>query len=184
MRGVGKSNISRRLGFLTKRPVLATDLLVEYETGQPIPEYVADHGWSSFRDKEFAVLQRIGAMDNVIVDCGGGIVVDVDVDTGTEFLSERKIDALRSRGPVIWLRGDIERLVAKTATDPNRPTLSETTAAGDLMRRREPFYREAADVVLDVEGRKRSAMALQLALQFATELNLSDELVASLRTRR
>jgi shikimate kinase len=49
MRGVGKSNISRRLVFLTKRPVLSTDLLVEYETGYTIPEYVADHGWGSFR---------------------------------------------------------------------------------------------------------------------------------------
>ena len=33
MRGVGKSNLSRRLAVLAKRSVLSTDLLIEYENG-------------------------------------------------------------------------------------------------------------------------------------------------------
>ena len=31
MRGVGKTNIARRVSFLTKRPDMSTDILVEYE---------------------------------------------------------------------------------------------------------------------------------------------------------
>lgn len=184
MRGVGKSNISRRLAFLTKRPVLSTDLLVEYETGFTIPEYVADHGWHSFRQRELAVIERVGAMDRVIVDCGGGVVVDVDPDTGTEVYGEAKVAALQARGPIVWLRGDIERLAAKTAADQNRPSLSDDVSMADLMRRREPFYRAAADVVVDVEGNKRSIMAIDLALQFADELGLDDELVRRIEHKR
>ena len=45
MRGVGKTNIARRVCFLTKRPVMSTDVLVEYEVGLPIPELVAQQGW-------------------------------------------------------------------------------------------------------------------------------------------
>lgn len=184
MRGVGKSNISRRLAFLTKRPVLSTDLLIEYETGMTIPEFVHHHGWTTFRTRELAVVERIGAMDRVIVDCGGGVIVDREPDTGQEVFSDRKVAALRDRGPVVWLRGDIDRLAAKTATDPNRPPLDAQRDAAEIMRRREPFYERAADVVVDVEGRKRSIMALDLALQFAPELGLDDELVQILRKKR
>lgn len=184
MRGVGKSNISRRLAFLTKRPVLSTDLLVEYETGITIPEYVAEHGWHSFRQRELAVIQRVGAMDRVIVDCGGGVIVDVDPDTGAEVYSEQKVAALRSRGPVVWLRGDIDRLAAKTAGDPSRPSLSDELSAAELMHRREPFYRRAADVEIDVEDQKRSLMAIDLAIRFAGELGLDDDLVARIAAKR
>ncbi len=182
MRGVGKSNISRRLGFAAKRPVLSTDLLLEYETGQSIPDFVADHGWARFREREFEIVSRIGALDGVIVDCGGGIVVDLD-DTGSEIYSERCVSALRERGPVVWLRGDVDRLAAKTAMDPNRPSLDASRSAAEVMRRREPLYARAADVVIDVEGRKRSRLARELALRFAPELGLDNELRATLREK-
>lgn len=184
MRGVGKSNISRRLAFLTKRPVLSTDLLVEYETGFSIPDYVADHGWHSFRQRELAVIERVGAMDHVIVDCGGGIVVDVDPDSGSEIFGEEKVAALQARGPIVWLRGDIDRLAAKTAGDPRRPSLNDEVTMTELMRRREPFYRAAADVVIDVEGNKRSIMAIDLALQFSEELGLDADLVRRIERKR
>ena len=45
MRGVGKSYVCRLLTVLTKRPVISTDMMVEYEAGQTIPEIIAaDHG--------------------------------------------------------------------------------------------------------------------------------------------
>lgn len=184
MRGAGKSNVSRRLGFLTKRPVLSTDVLVEYETGMTIPDYVAEHGWASFRTRELAIVERIGAMEGVIVDCGGGIVVDLDPASGEEVFSDRKVRALRDRGPVVWLRGDIDRLAAKTAGDPLRPQLDATRDAADIMRRRLPFYEAAADHVIDVESRKRSEMALDLALRYATDLGLSPDLVRALREKQ
>lgn len=184
MRGAGKSNVSRRLGFLTKRPVLSTDVLVEYESGMTIPEFVAEHGWAAFRLRELAVLERLAAMDRVIVDCGGGIVVDVDTASGEEVYSERKVQALRDRGPVVWLRGDIDRLAAKTASDPSRPALDTTRDAAEIMRRRLPFYEAAADQVIDVESTKRSVMALDLALRYADELGLSPDLVQELRAKR
>ncbi|MFN8125999.1 MAG: shikimate kinase [Candidatus Nanopelagicales bacterium] len=180
MRGVGKSNISRRLGFAAKRPVLSTDVLLHYETGQEIPDFVADHGWPAFREREFEIVTRIAALDQVIVDCGGGIIVDLD-DDGTEIYSERCVAALKTSGPVVWLRGDVDRLAAKTAGDPQRPALHDTRSAAEIMRRREPFYARAADVIIDVEDRKRSRLARELALQFADELGLDDELRATLR---
>jgi broad-specificity NMP kinase len=68
MRGVGKTNIARRISFQTKRPVMSTDVLVEYETGQSIPAFVAEHGWTAFRDAEHEVVGKLSRLDDLIID--------------------------------------------------------------------------------------------------------------------
>jgi shikimate kinase len=165
MRGVGKTNIARRLSFQTKRPVMSTDVLVEYETGQAIPEYVAAHGWSAFRDVEYEVLGKLSHLDDLIVDAGGGIVVDLD--DGIEVYSARKVDLLKHHGEVVFLRGDINRLAAKVANDPRRPTLDTMRSAADLMRARRPFYEAAADWTIDVEGKDRGDIAALIGARYS-----------------
>ena len=168
MRGAGKSNISRRLSFLTKRPVLSTDLLIEYDNdGKSIPDIISESNgdWQKFRQLEYQVAQKISAMDNAIIDCGGGVIVDVD-DDGTEIYSERKIDLLKANGQVVWLKGDIERLAAKVKGDQRRPTLDETRSAQDLMQRRLPFYEQAADIVIDIEGKSRRKITRKIYRRF------------------
>ncbi len=167
MRGVGKSNISRRLSLLSKWPVLSTDLLIEYENGgKSIPEFIAESNgdWQLFREMEFKLVQKISCLDNIIVDCGGGIVVDV-TDDGTEVYSERKVNLLKANGQVIWLKADIERLAAKVQGDQSRPTLDESRSAQEVMCRRLPFYTQAADTVLDVEGMRRRKIARKIYRQ-------------------
>ncbi len=164
MRSVGKSNISRRLSLLTKWPVLSTDLLIEYENGgKSIQKIIAetDGDWKLFRQMEYQVVQKISNFDNVIIDCGGGIVVDI-ADDGTEIYSERKVDLLKANGQVIWLKADIERLAAKVKGDQRRPTLDESRSAQEVMQRRIPFYQQAADIVLDVEGKRRRKTARKI----------------------
>ncbi len=164
MRGVGKSNISRRLCLLTKWPVLSTDLLIEYENGgKSIQEIMSENGgdWQAFREMELQVVQNISKFDNVIVDCGGGVIVDV-ADDGSEVYSERKMDLLKANGRVVFLKADIERLAAKVKGDQRRPTLDETRSAQEVMLRRLPYYQRAADITLDVEGMGRRKAARKL----------------------
>ncbi len=167
MRGVGKSNISRRLSLLSKWPVVSTDLLIEYENGgKSIPEIIAENSgdWRLFREMEFQIVQKISRFDGIIVDCGGGIVVDI-ADDGTEVYSERKVNLLKVNGQVIWLRDDIERLAAKVKGDQRRPTLDESRSAEEVMRRRLPFYAQAADTVIDLEGKRRRKIARKIYRQ-------------------
>jgi len=164
MRGAGKSNISRRLSVLTKWPVLATDQLIQYEhAGRSIPDIIAEAqgDWRLFREMEYQVVQKVARLDSVIVDCGGGIVADVD-ENGDEIYSSRKIDLLKQNGTVIWLRGDIGRLAAKVKDDQARPTLDEQRSVEELMRRRLPFYTRAADMIIDIEGDSRKKLARKI----------------------
>lgn len=165
MRRAGKSNVSRRLAVQIKRPVLSTDVLLEYDLQQSIPRIVGDRGWAGFRDAEFDVLGKIATMDGIIVDCGGGIVVDLDAD-GTEVFSARKVDRLRSIGPIVWLKGDIRRLASKKKHGEKRPSLDDTKSAEQIMRHRLPFYEEAADLVLDIEGKERPELVEEILEHF------------------
>lgn len=161
MRGAGKSNISRRLSVLTKRDVVSSDLLIQYDNeAKTIPEILETHqgSWQAFRHLEYNVVTKISALDGVIIDCGGGIIVDID-GNGDEIFSKRKVDLLRKNGKIIWLKGDIARLAAKTKGDAKRPTLDETKSAEEVMQRRLPFYEEAADIIIDVEGIRRPELA-------------------------
>lgn len=172
MRGAGKSNVSRRLSVLTKRPVLSTDLLIEYENGgKTITEIITeqDGDWRKFRDMEFAVVKKVARLDGLIIDCGGGIIVDLDED-GNEVFSKRKVERLKKGGAIVWLKGDIERLVAKTKGSEKRPSLENKRSAEEVMRHRQPFYERAADIVIDIEGRNRQELAETIVKKFKGKL--------------
>lgn len=169
MRGAGKSNLARRLSVMTKRPVLSSDLLIEYDAGKRIPDIVAEEGWPAFRDREHAVVKKIAALDGAIVDCGGGVIVDLDED-GNEVYSERKMSLLKQTGTVLWLRGDIDTLVARVAAKADRPNLHESRSAAEIMHRRLPFYERAADRVLDIDGFNRLENADRAFAMFAGDM--------------
>ncbi|MCW8915812.1 MAG: shikimate kinase [Magnetovibrio sp.] len=172
MRGAGKSNVSRRLAVLTKRPVFSTDDMIVYENkGKSIDDIIADNkgDWHAFRNMEHDTVKKIANMDGVIVDCGGGVIVDLD-GQGKEFYSKRKVNALKKNGTVVWLKGDIKRLVDKVEKKADRPTLDSRTSTEELMNRRLPFYEKAADVVIDIEGKKRPEIAEEIVTMFKEEL--------------
>ncbi|MBF0401375.1 MAG: shikimate kinase [Magnetococcales bacterium] len=164
LRACGKSSISRHLAQLSKRPVLSTDLLISYEQGgRSIADIVAacQGDWRPFREMEYEVARKVAALDDIIIDTGGGMVVDWD-DQEQEIFSERKVSLLKRNGLLIWLHGEVERLAAKVQGDPSRPTLSDRLSVEELMRRRLPFYQQAADWVVDIEGKTRKELAREI----------------------
>ncbi|MEO5345871.1 MAG: shikimate kinase [Magnetococcus sp. YQC-9] len=150
-RGVGKSSVSRALARQIRYPVLSTDLLISYENdGLPIPEILRrmDGDWRRFRDLEHTVVEKVMRLDGLIIDTGGGVVVDLDAD-GQEIFSDRKVSLLKQNGFVVHLTGDPARLAERTIRDPNRPALSQLFSEEAIMRHRDPFYRRAADLTVD-----------------------------------
>lgn len=163
-RGVGKSSVGRDLSRLSRWPLLSTDLLISYDhQGMAIPEIVQtiEGGWRGFRNLEAAVIAKVACLNQVIIDAGGGVVVDLDAD-GNEIYSDRKMSALKKRGFVIHLTGDPVRLAARVARDSNRPALSTRHSEETIMQRRDPFYRQAADLLIDTTLIRRSDLALRI----------------------
>lgn len=175
-RGVGKTKTARRLSILLRRPVLSTDALVSYECGgQSVADLIRQKGgglaaWKFFREKEFEVLRKISKLRDVIVDCGGGLVVDLD-SKGVERYSARKVNLLRKNSVVIWLKADLGALAKKTAGDSRRPALSGTEEFRQIMRRRNPFYARAAHVAITTRDRGAKSLANRILRKIRPRLN-------------
>ena len=144
-RGAGKSTLARLLAVETGWTALSTDTLVSYEAdGASIAELVAASGGSfaDFREREHQVLRKAGRLHEVILDCGGGIVVDLGQD-GEEHLSERKLGLLREQSLVFFLLPRLEDVAAEIAGDQRRPSLGSASPR-EIFERRLPWYRRAA----------------------------------------
>lgn len=167
-RGCGKSSISKRLARTNRNFMLfSLDALIRYENhAASIPEIVEDQGWPAFRDHEFDVLQKVSDFKSgALIDCGGGVVVDLDKE-GNEIFSERKVEALKRHSLVVYLRRDPEYLISRIEDDPNRPALSDRESFLELMSRRAAWYESAADWVLECAEREKTDLADEILAWF------------------
>lgn len=170
-RGVGKSKISRKLSKMTGIPVVSTDMIAVYETGGlSIPEFIQKNkgNWRAFRELEFRILEKIQNSTNLLVDCGGGILFDLD-ESGNEIPSDRKISILKRMGKVIRLDADLQYLASKVKQDSNRPSLSSTESYIDILRRRTVHYTKAADISISIEGKDPESVARNI-MEFFPDL--------------
>eukprot|EP00227_Mantoniella_beaufortii_P015526 CAMPEP_0197578006 /NCGR_PEP_ID=MMETSP1326-20131121/2417_1 /TAXON_ID=1155430 /ORGANISM="Genus nov. species nov., Strain RCC2288" /LENGTH=372 /DNA_ID=CAMNT_0043141153 /DNA_START=216 /DNA_END=1334 /DNA_ORIENTATION=- len=155
-RGSGKSSVCRRLLAADKRfKLFCLDDMIVYEAGMSIPQIVEKHGWHYFRDLEYEVCRKAGAAFDgwTLIDAGGGVMVDLDKE-GNELYSARKIDALKRGGvgKVVYVKRDVDYLMGRIAGDTNRPSLSDQSSFKQIMDRRDPWYLQAADFVVEGGG--------------------------------
>ena len=167
-RGSGKSSISRRILRQNKHfSLFSLDDLVRYESGgRSIPEIVQAEGWAGFRELEYQVVLKASSFQSgALIDCGGGVVVDIDED-GREYFSERKVEALRRHGEIVYLYRDFDYLAERIAGDPNRPNLSDSDSFVEIMQRRDPWYRAAADRVVDCGRKSKKQLVRRILKEF------------------
>jgi shikimate kinase len=145
-RASGKTSLGRILAERLDILFLDTDDLAVTLLGQSIADHVAVRGWDSFRAIETRALNQAAALagkDGGVIACGGGIVL------------KPENRAVLARGQVAYLCADPEILARRLASDPleaQRPSLTGGTVIDevrDVLARREPLYRQTADVVLD-----------------------------------
>jgi len=136
----GKTKIGRRLAVRLGLPFFDSDIEIEAAAGETIEEIFANRGEHVFREGERRVIARLLAQPVHVLATGGGAFMD----PATRALITR-------RGVAVWLRADLEVLVARVSRRNNRPLLK----AGDprailaaLIERRYAVYAEA-DVVVD-----------------------------------
>ena len=170
-RGCGKTSTAACLAA-SHRALRLLDLdALTLEAGgvNSVTQIVNQGGWRAWRDLEYGVLQRaLQDPPGALVDCGGGIVVDLDAE-GREVLSERKVALLRSRCRVVYLRCDADLLWSRIAGDPGRPAVSADESFQALMARREPWYLEAADRVIEADALSPEELARQIGAWFLGE---------------
>jgi shikimate kinase len=145
LRGTGKSSIGRRLAMVLRRPFYDTDLLIEQQIGEPIPQYVGRLGWDAFRDLEHQVICQVAHQRAAVISSGGGALTFA-----------RNIEALKPSGIIILLAADPTKLAKRLERSYARPPLTDQpnleAEMCALWTQREPLYRKVCDVVLDVDA--------------------------------
>ena len=141
--GAGKSVCGRILARRLGRCFVETDHMIVAGEGCSIPEIFTRYGETRFRQLEAEAVDALALKTDDVVATGGGLPCRAGM-----------MDALRALGLVIWLRGDLQVLLARARRQGTRPMLdgrSEDDIVA-LYRAREPYYGRAHRIV-DTSGR-------------------------------
>lgn len=151
-RGTGKSVVAELLAGKLHRKAISMDAEIVSKAGMPIPEFVEQNGWTKFRDLESEVAREMAQHDNIIVDCGGGIIE-----------RDENIHVLKTNGRIFWLKASVAVIVDRIASGTERPALTEdktfTEEVAEVLERRTPLYAAAGQYEIDTDGESPEQIA-------------------------
>lgn len=153
--GSGKTSVGRRLACVLKCDFFDTDFEIVARTGVAI-DYIFDvEGEEGFRQRETQILKDLYKIPNIVIATGGGIVI-----------KEQNRALLKRDGFVVYLSSSVEQLVQRTAKSKTRPLLAQSSnreeTLHNLLKAREGFYQEVADMVVDTTGKKLYAITNEI----------------------
>lgn len=135
--GAGKTSVGKRIATKLHLPFIDADAEIEKAADATIPEIFAQHGEAYFRDGERRVIRRLLDGNPKVLATGGGA-----------FMNEETRTAILEGAVSIWLRAELDVLMARVRKRANRPLLQTADPEGtmrQLMTDRYPVY-ELANV--------------------------------------
>jgi shikimate kinase len=153
--GAGKSNIGRRLAARLHLPFVDADTEIETAAGETIEEIFQRYGEPYFRSGERRVIARLLDGPRHVLATGGGAFMDAQTRAH-----------ISRRGISIWLRAELDLLLARVARRDNRPLLKDgdrRAILAALMEKRHPIYAEADIIVNSIDGPPELTLAHVMA---------------------
>jgi shikimate kinase len=154
-RATGKTTVGRILARHLGWAFTDVDDDIESIFGGSIADIFAQEGEVGFRKREASALKALSAANRCVIATGGGAILQAD---------NRLL--LRSLGPVVWLTAGPETILMRLQQDPatavRRPNLTSTGGmeeVRELLKVREPLYREVAELVVSADNISPEAVA-------------------------
>jgi len=149
--GTGKSLVGKVLEQHTGFARFDTDEIISSRLKMSIEKIFFTHGEEHFRDLETETLRSLSAEEPAIIVTGGGVV-----------LRSENVDLLKRLGAVAWL--DTDEVTLRTRIDrlSDRPLLQTAdpeATLSELLEAREPLYRNAADLRVDISQKNPEQIA-------------------------
>ena len=153
--GVGKTAVGQALAEKLGKEFVELDALIEQKVGKSIPEIFQQDGEVAFRELEIEVTKEVSRNKNLVIACGGGLV-----------LNKINIDRLRNQSTIVYLTASPRVILKRIAGNgEERPLLkvdNPSSTIQELLRFREPFYQRAADIKIDTSKLGIDAVAEQI----------------------
>ncbi len=152
--GAGKTSVGKRLAAKLGLPFVDADAEIEAGAQLSISEIFERFGEAYFREGERRVIARLLNSGPQVLATGGGA-----------YMNASTREAIAARGVSIWLKPDIEVLLARVRKKSNRPLL-QTADPEETLRRllseRAPIYALADLTIESREGPHESVVDLTL----------------------
>lgn len=137
----GKTSVAHALASKLGKEYVSTDDLIVKKANKSISKIFEDDGEIKFREFELELVKTVSEMDDIVVDCGGGVV-----------LNWINVVRLKEKGVIILLTAPVEKILERSSWSTKRPLLNVQNTREkivELLKFREPFYERAADVIID-----------------------------------
>lgn len=157
-RGTGKSVVGRILAERLALTYVGMDARIAEQAGMSIPDIVARHGWTRFRDMESELAAELGGRDGLVVDTGGGVIERPE-----------NVSALQSNGCIVWLTASVETIISRIQDDTQRPALVDGKS----------FTEEVAEVLEARMDKYRNASQHEIATDDLTPDQVADRIIAA-----
>lgn len=135
--GSGKSTVgpvlARRLGW----DFLDLDRRIEEKNGMTVAALFRERGEAAFREQELLLAREALQQTGIVIAAGGGAFAQADTRS-----------LLRQGARVVWLRCDLDTLLARIPADGTRPLAANRDIMASLLAERESSYR-LADYTVD-----------------------------------
>jgi shikimate kinase len=157
--GAGKSTVGRQLAKTLSKEFVDCDKEIEQRTGVTIALIFEVEGEEGFRKRERDMIELLSEKEGVVMATGGGAILD-----------ESNRSLLRTRGFAIYLNAPIDLLVERTARDRSRPLLQTDDPRSrlvELMAKRDPLYRQVADMVVKTDRRTARHVVKEIVRRLA-----------------
>ena len=152
--GAGKSSVGLRLARILEAPFRDSDAEIEKAANMSVAEIFERYGEAHFRAGERRVIARLLGEGPQVLATGGGAFMDPE----TRALFARE-------AVTVWLRADLDLLVARTAGRTHRPLLNRgdpREILARLIEERHPVYAEADVTVESRAGQSHEQMACRI----------------------
>ncbi len=156
--GVGKTAVGKALAKKLGREFIELDALIEQKAGKSIAEIFQHDSEVAFRELEIEVTKEVSRKKNLVIACGGGIV-----------LNKINIDRLSNESTIVYLTASpkmiLERVSGGGGKRPLLKTGNRDLKIEELLRFREPFYERAADIKIDTAKLDIAAVTEQIIMK-------------------
>ena len=145
--GTGKTAVGKQTAMQLNRKFLDLDAIIEARQNKKITQIFAQEGEAYFRSLEKQALGEVAAGKDLVVSCGGGIVID-----------QENIGVMKQTGVVICLSARPDVILSRTNSYSHRPLLNVDNPLKkieELLKVRAPFYAKA-DYTIDSSDLKIS----------------------------
>ncbi len=154
--GSGKSTVALELSKLLHLPTIEMDSETLARSGRESINQIFDlDGEAKFRDLESKICLEIKDRDNLIVSCGGGVVIR----------PENMASLCSGNSVTIYLSAQFETLVSRLKNDSSRPLFRNKDSARKLFEIREPLYKRYANITVEVEAKSVGQIAREIAAE-------------------